>query len=304
MLQAFIYLSVVVFVIVSGVRIYRYLSAPIHLRWELYPVAHEKGKGYGGSYFEEHEWWTKTREKTWIGEIMYMIPEILLIRGLWKNNRSLWYISYPFHAGLYLLVAVLGLLVLGGIFEALGVPVSSESGNIIVLAIYYITILLAFVGLVAGLIGCVALFLRRLISEELRNYASFADYFNLIFLFAVMGAALLTWLFVDHNFIIARQFIKDLITFQAANSGSGLFNLQIFLLGLLLIYMPFTHMIHFFAKYFMYHHVKWDDEPNIRGGSIEKKVNAVLQKPVSWSAPHIKGDGKKTWVDTATEEVE
>ena len=28
----------------------------------------------------------------------------------------------------------------------------------------------------------------------------------------------------------------------------------------------------------------------------------MLQQPISWAAPHIQGDGKKTWLDAATEE--
>ena len=28
----------------------------------------------------------------------------------------------------------------------------------------------------------------------------------------------------------------------------------------------------------------------------------MLTRPVSWAAPHIKGDGKKTWADLATED--
>ena len=43
---------------------------PMHVRWELYPVAHEKGRAsYGGSYFEEVDWWTKPREVDKLGEV-------------------------------------------------------------------------------------------------------------------------------------------------------------------------------------------------------------------------------------------
>ena len=37
------------------------------------------------------------------------------------------------------------------------------------------------------------------------------------------------------------------------------------------------------------------------GGKQEKIIQALLSQPVSWAADHIKGDGKKTWVDVATE---
>jgi nitrate reductase gamma subunit len=49
------YLAAVVFVVACLVRIAIYARAPIHLRWELYPVPHEDPArvAYGGSRFEE-----------------------------------------------------------------------------------------------------------------------------------------------------------------------------------------------------------------------------------------------------------
>ena len=75
------------------------------------------------------------------------------------------------------------------------------------------------------------------------------------------------------------------------------------LLSLLVAYIPITHMSHFIGKYFAYHAIRWNDTPNLRGGPEEAKINEVLQYPVSWAGPHIKGEGKKTWADLATEEI-
>jgi len=72
----------------------------------------------------------------------------------------------------------------------------------------------------------------------------------------------------------------------------------------LLAYIPLTHMSHFFTKWFMYHGIRWSDEPSFPRSKIEKRVQQVLNYPVSWSAPHIRGDGKKTWVDVATSGVD
>ena len=67
------YASVAVFVIAVVTKFVKYASMPIHLRWELYPVAHEKGRAhYGGSYLEEPDWWTKSRESSLIGELKVM----------------------------------------------------------------------------------------------------------------------------------------------------------------------------------------------------------------------------------------
>ena len=55
-----------VFFLLKSVKMAR---MPVHLRWELAPVPHEKGKGhYGGSYLEEAEWWTQPREKDHLAE--------------------------------------------------------------------------------------------------------------------------------------------------------------------------------------------------------------------------------------------
>jgi hypothetical protein len=63
-------------------------------------------------------------------------------------------------------------------------------------------------------------------------------------------------------------------------------------------------MSHFGGKYFAYHSIRWKDDPNLPGGKEEKVIEELLSRPISWSAPHIKGDGKKTWLDAATEEPE
>lgn len=97
------YLAVIIFVSAVLFRIVSYISKPMHVRWELYPVAHEGERAsYGGGYLEEVDWWEKEREKSLIGELIYMIKEILFLKAVWENNRTLWYQTYAFHIGIYL----------------------------------------------------------------------------------------------------------------------------------------------------------------------------------------------------------
>jgi hypothetical protein len=63
-------------------------------------------------------------------------------------------------------------------------------------------------------------------------------------------------------------------------------------------------MMHFVAKYFTYHQVRWNDEPLVPGGRMEKEVLELLKQPVTWSADHLRADGRKNWVDIVTEEAE
>ena len=77
---------------------------------------------------------------------------------------------------------------------------------------------------------------------------------------------------------------------------------SVFLLGALVAYIPLTHMSHFVGKYFAYHAIRWNDTPNTPGSDQEKPILENLSYPVSWAAPHIQGEGKKSWAELATEE--
>ena len=76
LLLVFAYLAILVFVAASIYRIVKYTMMPVHLRWELYPVAHEKGHPDGGSYLEDLNWWTKPRHKSLFGEVKFMASEL------------------------------------------------------------------------------------------------------------------------------------------------------------------------------------------------------------------------------------
>jgi len=66
----------------------------------------------------------------------------------------------------------------------------------------------------------------------------------------------------------------------------------------LLAYIPYSQMAHFIGKYFAYHHVRWDDKP-LRGSNLEKRFAKNFELSPTWSAPHIQGDGKRTWAEVA-----
>ncbi len=309
MLLVVAYACAAIFVIAVVLRFVKISRMPLHLRWELYPVAHEKGRAdYGGSYLEESNWWTKPRESSKIGELKVMIPEILFLHGVWEHNKSQWLRSFPFHFGLYLLAGMIGLLFVGAIATVAGFNIAPDAG-IIWSAIYHLTYILGFAGLGLGFIGAAALLARRAFDEDYAEYTKKGDYFNLAFFVATLAVALVAHIFGDPYFVGLRGYVTQLITFDfaAASASSSSFSLgalEIIMGCLLLAYIPLTHMSHFFTKWFMYHDIRWSDEPNFKGSKIEKKIQEALAYPVSWSAPHIRGDGKKNWVDVATSGVE
>jgi nitrate reductase gamma subunit len=81
--------------------------------------------------------------------------------------------------------------------------------------------------------------------------------------------------------------VKGLFTFSPAGSIEPLIATHIILLLMLLAYTPFTNMTHFFAKFFAYHFVRWDDIPNLRGSKLESRLGPLLNQPLSWSSSHI-----------------
>jgi nitrate reductase gamma subunit len=251
------------------------------------------------------DWWTKPRESSLMGELKVMVPEILLLAGVWEHNRGHWLRSFPFHFGLYLLAGLLGLLLIGGIATAAGAGVAVD-GSPIWRLVYHLTYIVGYAGIVVGLIGAVALLIRRLFNEDYREYTKTGDFFNLAFFVVTFAVALAAHTQADPYFAGLREHFAGLVTFggYAGTAVSGLTAVEITLVSLLLAYIPLTHMSHFFTKWFTYHHVRWSDEPNLTGGEIERQVNEALQYPVSWAAPHIRGDGKKTWADVATSGVE
>ena len=301
--QIITYACVAVFLIAVISRFVKLSSLPMHLRWELYPVAHEKGKAkYGGSYLEEPDWWTKPRKKSHLGELKVMVPEILLLAGVWHHNKPQWFRSFPFNFGLYLLVGTILLLSVGGIAVAAGADVSADASGLL-RAVHYVTVAAGWAGICLALLGSVALLGRRLLNADYREYTKSLDYFNLAFFVVTLVVALLARAVADPQLVGLRAVYARLLTFDfsAAEGISGLVMAEVVLGSMLVAYIPLTHMSHFFTKWFMYHDIRWSDEPNIvRGGPIERKIQKSLSYPVSWSAEHIGGDGKKNWVDVAT----
>ena len=218
------YVAIVVFVLAVLQRFIGYLMNPIHVRWELYPVAHEEGEraNYGGSYLEDVDWWNKPRHSSKINELKVMIPEILFLLAVWEHKRSLWYVTYPFHLGLYLIIACLALLGFGSILELFNL-----SDSVFAQALACLASIIGPIGFVLCIGGGVGLVLRRLSDPDLRKYSTNEHYLNLYLFILIMAVSLLTWLGVDSDFSMARTFIANLITLSPEPIDNPLFGLQI-----------------------------------------------------------------------------
>jgi nitrate reductase gamma subunit len=295
-----------VFVVAVIVRSIIWLRMPMHMRWELYPVAHEPGRAaYGGSYLEEVDWWKKPRETSLIGELKVMVPEILFLVALKEHNPKMWLRSFPFHFGLYLVIGSTALMMGSGILAA-ALPdlLAGGLGTVLRLVIQVTGI----GGLGLSLVGALGLLQRRITAADLRDFTTPADLFNLVFFVVAFGLALVHIVLVDPSMAISMAFVQGLVTFQPLPLAGDVSQVilsasTIVLLALLVAYIPLTHMSHFIGKYFAYHAIRWNDAPNLRGGKQEASIEELLKQPVTWSAPHIKAEGRKSWLDLATEEM-
>jgi nitrate reductase gamma subunit len=290
--------GVVLFVAGTIARALLYARAPIHLRWELYPVPHEEPHRvkHGGSYFETVDWWTKPLHFSLLGELKVMVPEMLFLKALWEHNRPLWYRSFPFHFGLYL---VAGALILVLLTAVVGLAAPAITAGAVGSALRLLYSVVGIAGLTLGVVGALALLHRRLTDPALRNYTTAGDVFNLAFFVGAFGLVGLGFLLAPAGSPGPATIAKGLLTLDAGLQVPGILAAGLIASALLVAYIPATHMSHFVAKYFTYHSIRWNDAPNERGGAIEAKLVEYLTYRPTWSAKHVGADGVKTWADVA-----
>jgi nitrate reductase gamma subunit len=295
-LQLLTYASALVFIVGMARKVLKYMSMPMHVRWELYPVPHE-GKAHGGSFFEEVDHWKKERHKDHVAQYTFMIPEILFIKALKEDNKPLWYWSFPFHMGLYLAIGGLVFLTIGALLQVGG---WKPEGSSLAALVQALTVVLAVVAFVLGTIGTVGLIIKRLTDPMLKDFSDPIDFFNLVWLAAIFVTGFLVWR-IDPGFNASRAFMASLITFGPSPAMHPLLIVNLLLFAGFWAYFPFTHMTHMVSKYFMWDKVKWDDDPNLGDPAMDARIKEYLGYPVTWAAPHVGAEsGQKTWADVAT----
>src|ERR1035437_8181098 len=118
--------ALVIFLAGNATRVVKTLRMPAHLRWELYPIPKgpQERQRYGGSYFEESDWWTKPLDTSHGSEVAFVLKEVLFLRTVWENFRALWLWSWLLHWGLYLYLLTTMLATAGVLL-----PAGANSGN-------------------------------------------------------------------------------------------------------------------------------------------------------------------------------
>jgi nitrate reductase gamma subunit len=292
-------LSAVVFIAATAVRAVRYARAPLHLRWELYPVPHDTTErvAHGGSHFEQTAWWTRPWRANHWGTLKALAAEVVTLKALREFNRPLWWRSFPFHFGLYLLAATVA-LVLGAAAAALGAPWAAAGWpGTLLRHLYRLT---GVAGLVLTTAGAAGLLHRRLTDAELRRFTTPGDIFNLAAFVVALGVLGAGYAFRPAGTPGALAVVIGLLTWDTGVHVPGLLAVGLALSALVAAYIPFTHMSHFVGKYFTYHAVRWDDAVNRPGGALERTMAAYLTYRPTWAAPHVTANGERTWADVVT----
>jgi len=288
--------SAMVFAAASAWRAVWYARHPMHLRWELYPVPHETPAraAHGGSYFEAGEWWHERQKANRIGEWAFMAREIVFLHALREYNRPLWYRSFPFHFGLYLLIAaVLGVLAEAAVLIATGAAVPGATGAIV----SSLRMWAGAAGLALTMGGAIALLVFRRTSPALHGSTTPGDLFNLAFFVVALGMVTAGVLTAPAGSPGLVAIASGVLTWNLALQVPGLLAAGLVTAALLAAYIPLTHMSHFIGKYFTYHAVRWDDRPMAGNRQIAAALAESLTYRSRWSAGHVAGGKTATWAD-------
>jgi nitrate reductase gamma subunit len=251
----------------------RYSRMPLHLRWDLHPLP-----GEDTSRTKDRE--VPGRLSAALAEIRFALREGLLFEQCFKSNRGLWYVSYPFHLGVFASILWVVLVALWAILEPPEWwPVRAIAG---------VAVISGGAGFILGTVGGIGLLMKRLFDPNLRLYTAPREYANLGVLLVVFLFGFATWTTSDIDFSLSRQYARSLITVSAPPSAGSLFWATTIVFSIFLASLPFASMRHGIAKFFTYHQVRWDDEPNLRGSEMEGRIERLMTNPLTWSAPHIK----------------
>ena len=284
--------AISVFLLGNLYRVVKAMRMPVHLRWDLYPIP--KGprdrQRYGGSYFEETEWWTKSKETGLGGEVAFMLKEVFFLRGVFDNFRALWIWSLALHWGLYLYMAA----------AAVTVAVSAMGAHLFFgrTPLLNAALVACLTSCTLGAIGSLGLLATRTFNSRLKGFASHATIFNLSLLAAIFGTGLAA--LFDPNRGLLTALAEIVVGRHAAAAYSAAIDCHFALVAFFLVYFPFTHMTHMYMKYFTWHDVRWDDLPSRFDEGGPEALAKNLARHVSWQAPHIEGGPKQSWANVAS----
>lgn len=295
------YVSYVFVVTAYAIKVQKYFKMPLPVRWELYPVLHEKGYRYGGSYLEEVDWWTKPRQRNRIRPITDLVKKYLTMGSYFERFKSYWFALYPWHMGFLLIVFFDGLILLdAALIKTIDLEIAGNSANGGGQFLYYLTLVAGLTSFGMGCLGSVGMLLMRSVNENLREYATPQNYFNYLFFLGMFATGWVAWAVDDPTFTGFREFwvgVLSASTAEMANVGTWEY-IHIIFFSAFLVYLPLTRSTHYITKILYFFWVKWGDTPNLGDPKMEARIVENLNYEPKWSAQHHKTG--RTWAEIAT----
>jgi nitrate reductase gamma subunit len=216
------YITLVVFAVGMGYRFYVWSKTPQPGAITLFPAPGPDSAG-----------------------LKNIVKEVLLFPSLFKGDRSLWVIAWIFHATLAL-IAIGHVRVFTDfprLWAALGINadnMSAISGGIAGVVITLCAILL---------IG------RRLTMKRVREATNLSDHLALLLIMGVLVTGNLMRFGPHFDLALTREYFIGLATFSVTSASlpqSGMFVLHFLLAQTLIIFIPFSKIMHlggiFFTK--------------------------------------------------------
>jgi nitrate reductase gamma subunit len=176
-----------------------------------------------------------------------VLKESFLFLGLFKGSKGFWAMAWFFHLALALIV-VGHLRVFTGFFDGIFMSLGmTEQG---------ISKMSATSGGAAGVIimaAAILLILRRLSINRVREISNPADYMALLLVLAILLTGNAMRFGAHFELTQTHMYFSQLFAFSLAASAipaSGMFQVHFLLVQLMLIYIPFSKILHFGGIFF------------------------------------------------------
>jgi nitrate reductase gamma subunit len=240
------YLALVVFIVGFIMRVLDWAKSPVPFR---IPTTCGQGKSLP---------WIKANRleapSNGFEVAMRMVLEVFAFRSLFRNtkaqihggpkltyesNKWLWLGAIVFHYCFLVIILrhfrlfvdpvpfFVGLLEFGDGFMQVGVPRFYQTNALFIAALTY-------------------LFLRRVLNNQVRYISQPADYFPLFLILGIGITGILMRYFIRVDIVTIKQLTQGLFSFSPTITGdiNPIFFIHIFLVSTLLIYFPFSKLMH------------------------------------------------------------
>lgn len=173
------------------------------------------------------------------GRVMDIAQEIIIFRSLFRGDKCLWFWAWSLHVALAMVIGghLVGIATLGEQFTALGVAAANSVK------------MSAFLGTASGFLlfaALVALFYRRVADPEVKRLSDPADYFDILFLLAIVVSGMHMRL-TTHELDLAaiRSYLGSILAFSPGPLPKDwIFVSHYFLVLTFMIYFPFSKLAH------------------------------------------------------------